>query len=431
MPLNFEIVEKFVSDYKDIMQDKALLRHERSRILNELKEHLQNALRDYQAFESELAYLVMDRVENTESFDELKECHERAVIGVENFFLEEETVVDVHDLFRIIRDAITIKVLNLVENEMEKEGYGKPPLDYIWVGLGSEGRDEQTLVTDQDNLIAYEDPVNITIDDAIRKKAQDKGIKDTTPEKIVDLYFKEFAEKAVDRLHYVGFERCKGNVMPTNDKWRGSLSSWKQRIEERITYDKGAFEMLDVIILTDARLIKGNKKVFDRLMKHFFTYLTENKNIMKEFIETAVIMPTAITFFGNFKTDKDGEFKDKFNIKLTGWSPLILSVRMLALSSNIFETNTLKRIRILKDLNIIKRELYNELVDAYLTFVRFRIVNQINIKNDNTGSGMSNTNYISPDMLGLEEKEKIRKAMKTVETLQKFIQGLLLFGQSV
>jgi len=164
-------------------------------------------------------------------------------------------------------------------------------------------------------------------------------------------------------------------------------------------------------------------------MKYFFSFLTENRHIMKEFVRTAVIMPTALTFFGNFKTEKEGEFKDKFNIKLTGWSPLILSVRMLALSNNIYETNTLKRIKILRDMGVIKKEMYNELVEAYLTFVRFRIINQINIRHDTSGESLSNPNYISPDMLGLEEKERIRKAMKTVETLQKYIQELLLFGQ--
>lgn len=429
MALNFGIVEKFVSDYKEIMQDKTLLRHDRYRILQELKEHLLTGLKDYEAFESELNNLVMDRVENTRSYEELRECHERAATGVENFFLEEDTITDVHDLFRIIRDAITIKVLYLVEEEMVSDGLGTPPVDYIWVGLGSEGRDEQTLVTDQDNLIVFESPDKKTIPDSLKKIASKEGIDISSSEEVVSFYFKKFAEKAVERLDQVGFEKCKGNVMPTNSKWFGSISAWKKKIGATVTNDYSEFELLDIIILTDARLIKGKKILFDELMRYFFSFLSENKHIMKEFIKTAVIMPTALTFFGNFKTEKEGEFKDRFNIKLTGWSPLILSVRMLALSNNIYETNTLKRIKILKDMGIIKKEMYNELVDAYLTFVRFRIINQINIRHDAGGESLSNPNYISPDMLGPEEKEKIRKAMKTVETLQKYIQELLLFGQ--
>ncbi|MBP8626754.1 MAG: hypothetical protein KBI10_08715 [Syntrophorhabdales bacterium] len=431
MPLNFGIVEKFVSDYREIMQDRTMLRHERYRILQRLEEHLLTELKDYEAFESELNTLVMERVKNSSSYEELRECHKRAEIGVENFFLEEDTITDVHDLFRIVRDAITIKVLSLVEEEMISEGLGSPPVDYVWVGLGSEGRDEQTLVTDQDNLIIFDDAGDKPIPDNIKKTASQKGTENIDPDAAVAYYFKIFAEKAVERLDQVGFEKCKGNVMPTNPKWFGSISSWKKKIATTVANNYSDFELLDIIILTDARLIKGKRILFDELMKYFFKFLMENKHIMKEFIKTAVIMPTALTFFGNFKTEKTGEFKDKFNIKLTGWSPLILSVRMLALSNGIYETNTLKRIKILKDMGVLKKELFNELIDAYLTFVRFRIINQINIKHNVGGEKLSNPNYISPGMLGPDEKEKIRKAMKTVETLQKYIQELLLFGEPI
>ena len=89
-------------------------------------------LKDYEVFESELNTLVIDVVNNTTSYATLKECHQRAVAGVENFFLEEETIVDVHDLFRIIRDGIATRVLELVENEMADEGFG----DFPWSTSG-------------------------------------------------------------------------------------------------------------------------------------------------------------------------------------------------------------------------------------------------------------------------------------------------------
>jgi signal-transduction protein with cAMP-binding, CBS, and nucleotidyltransferase domain len=149
---------------------------------------------------------------------------------------------------------------------------------------------------------------------------------------------------------------------------------------------------------------------------------------MKDFIETAVLMPTALSFFGNFKVEKDGEYKDTFNIKLTGWAPLILSVRMLAINNGILEVNTLKRIKSLREMDVIKKEMENDLIDAYLTFVRFRIMNQINGRadgNDTPGAA----NHINPDTLRPDEQEKIRKAMKSVEALQKYIQEVLMFGQ--
>lgn len=430
MPLNFKIIESFVSDYKELMQDATLLRHERYDILLKLKDHLNASLKKYETFQNEIDSIIKNTEKSALSYDELKEFHERAKTNIENFFLEEDNVLDVHDLFRILRDAITRKVLFLVEEELKRDGYGIPPVDYVWVGLGSEGRDEQTIMTDQDNLIVFDDIKNRELPDSLRKIAKKSNINDVD-EEIISYYFKEFVGRAVERLDQVGFEKCKGNVMPINPKWFGSISSWKKKINNAVTNDYKDFELLDIIILTDARLLKGDKRLFNELMNYFFGFLSNNKHIMKEFTKTAVIMPTALTFFGNFKTEKEGEFKGKFNIKLTGWAPLILSVRMLALASNIYETNTVKRIKMLKEAGVIKKDMYNDLVDAYLTFVKIRLVNQINIRSGKNGETASNPNYIDPNMLNFEEKEKVRKAMKTVEALQKFIQELLLFGQSI
>ena len=245
------------------------------------------------------------------------------------------------------------------------------------------------------------------------------------PKTLLDGYFEIFAGKASDRLNEVGFDKCKGGVMPVNARWRGSVQDWKKRIDDRITYNRGTFEPLDVIILTDARTVKGNSALLTGFLDYFFTMLTNSKNVMKEFIQSAVLMPSALTFFGGFKVEKEGEHKDRFNIKVMGWSPLILSVRMLSLSNGIFETNTLKRIGILRERNIIRKDMENSLIDAYFTFVRYRIINQINSRDE----GGKSSNFLRPDMLGPDEQERLRRAMKSVEAFQKLIQETLLFGQ--
>jgi len=433
MPLNFSLIESFIADHQEDMRNKAMLRHDRYRVLSELGTALQTVLKDYEIFETELNALVIEIIDNTSSYETLRECHERAVAGVENFFLEEDTIVDVHDLFRIIRDRIAIRVLELVETEMVGEELGKPPVDYVWAGLGSEGRDAQTMVTDQDNLLVYAEGNDDFASDELRKRCAEMvtagPVRPDTPEPgtLLDGYFRIFAEKASDRLHQVGFEKCKGGVMPVNDRWRGSIKDWKKRIDERITFSRGVFEPLDIIILTDARRVKGSEVILRELLDYFFALLTNNKHFMKEFIQSAVLMPSALTFFGGFKVEKEGENKDKFNIKLLGWSPLILSVRMLSLSNGIYERNTLKRIAILRQRNIIKKEMESSLMDAYFTFVRYRIINQINYRDEEGKS----SNFLRPDMLGPDEQERLRRAMKAVETFQKFIQETLLFGEAV
>jgi signal-transduction protein with cAMP-binding, CBS, and nucleotidyltransferase domain len=426
MPLNFSLIESFIAEHQEDMKNRAMLRQERYRILSELGDALQTVLKDYEVFETELHSLVIDIVNNTSSYETLNECHQRAVAGVENFFLEEDMIVDVHDLFRIIRDRIAVRVLELVENEMVEEGLGRPPVDYVWAGLGSEGRDEQTLVTDQDNMLIYEGQDDSLASDELKRLHSGAKTRSSSGT-LVDAYFEMFARLASDRLNDVGFDKCKGGVMPVNERWRGSEKDWKKRIEDRFMRDTGLLEPLDIIILTDARAVKGSKKLLDNFMGYFFSMLTNNKSFMKEFVQSAVLMPSALTFFGGFKVEKEGENKDKFNIKVLGWSPLILSVRMLALSNGIYERNTLKRIAILRERNIIKKEVENALTDAYFTFVRYRIINQMNSRDE----GGISSNFLRPDMLGTDEQDRLRRAMKSVESFQKFIQETLLFGQAM
>ncbi len=434
MALNISIVEKFMSEHEAALRDKALLRHERYRMLAELRDHLQASLNDYLAFESELHSLVMDRIEKAKDYKELLACHNLAVTGIQNYFHDEDTVIDVHDLFRIVRDGLTVKVLRLIEAAMVRDGYGKPPVPYVWAGLGSEGRDEQTMMTDQDNLIIYEDGTDWTPSEELRERFREDtgpggGEEPSSPvgKELIDHYYRVFAQRAVDGLQEVGFEKCTGNVMPSNDRWRGSISDFKERIRERLTHGRGIIEPLDIIILADARPIAGKHRLLTEFLKYFFVSLKENSLVMKDFYTSAVLMPTALSFFGNFKTEKSGENKDKFNIKLLGWAPLILAVRMVAITYGIYETNTLKRIRLMKDRNVIKKEMEIDLADAYLTLVRFRIINQIN----NSEGGAGNMSYLKPDMLGSEEQGKLRKAMRTVEAFQKYIQEVLLFGQPI
>ena len=138
MPLNFSIIESFIDEHQEDMKNKAMLRHDRYRILSELGDALQTVLKDYEVFETELNALVIETIDSASSYETLGECHQRAVSGVENFFLEEDTIVDVHDLFRIIRDRIAIRVLDLVEKEMLTKAWGNPLS--ITCGPGLEAR---------------------------------------------------------------------------------------------------------------------------------------------------------------------------------------------------------------------------------------------------------------------------------------------------
>lgn len=431
MTLDLSTVENFVLQHREAIGNKVLTRHDRYRILTELRDQLNELLQSHETFEAALSAIIQ-AIDNAESYDVLKDLHKQAGAAVKGYLLEEHTVVDVHDMFRLFRDAITIRVLTLVEIEMVREGYGPVPVEYCWAGLGSEGRDEQTFVTDQDNLIVYSEREDDFATDYMRAACLEHhrnlapgGKGEIGPKELLDHYFLVFSEKVVDRLDHVGFNRCKGGIMPSNEKWRGSLADWERRLEETLAMAKESFDLLDLIILIDARCIKGPADLFEGLTRKLFTLLLENQAILKDLIQSAVQMPTALGFLGRFKLETGGENRGKFNIKLYGWSPLIMSVRVLAVRQGLKETNTLKRIKGLREINVITKDVEEELSQAFLVFVKFRIMNQIEFGGD------GDLSYINPEMLGAEDASRLRRAMRSVEGFQKYINELLLFGQSL
>ncbi len=427
MPLNFSIVEQFAAEYQSAMSDKTLLRHERYTMLSALRERLYQAMRGYETFEAELSSMVAS-IQQAKTYEELAGHHRRSVAGVRNYFMEERTIVDVHDLFSNIRDAITARVLSLVEDEMERDGLGRPPVEYTWIGLGSEGRREQTFVTDQDNMMIYKVGGDGTVADAPASKLREQRFasRDDTSRAgggdLLDAWYAEFAGRIVERLDAIGFARCKGGIMPSNIKWRGSTADWERKIKETLTEDKKTLELLDLIILSDARHVCGARWLYDLFLERFYSLLKENAAVMKELARSAVLMPTALGFFGRFKVEGEGENKGKFNVKLHGWAPLIMSVRALALAEGLYETNTLRRITRLREANVVKREMSEELIDAYLLFVMFRVMNQIE-------QPEASANHINPDLLEAEEAGRLRRGMRVVESFQKYLNEILLFGQ--
>jgi CBS domain-containing protein len=176
--------------------------------------------------------------------------------------------------------------------------------------------------------------------------------------------------------------------------------------------------------MTDARVIHGDEQLFRTVLDEFFALLKENRHVMKDITESSVQMSTALGFFGKFKVEAEGKYKGMFNMKLLGWSPLVMSVRALALHEGLYETNTLKRIKRLRAMNMIKKEMEQDLIDAYLLFAQFRIVNQIAALDKRDGY-----NYVDPAALDADEAAKVRKAMRTVESFQKYIHEVILFGQ--
>jgi CBS domain-containing protein len=250
------------------------------------------------------------------------------------------------------------------------------------------------LFTDQDNAIIFEDPPS-----------------DNSHE-----YFKRLSERIVQGLIECGIPLCKGNVMATNPKFFGSLSQWKDRTASWIkNIALSEAELMDTYIFLDFRSIHGDQSLEKALRQHINELIAKNLFFLKSLAEIIVSIPTPIGFFKHFIVEKTGKHRDRLNIKLYGFVPLITCIKILSLQHGLMETNTLERIENLTHHGVISSDHKESLEQAFETLLTLKLQNNI----VDLDHGKEFANYVNPANLSLRQMQLLKEAFWTVSKLQK------------
>jgi CBS domain-containing protein len=312
---------------------------------------------------------------------------------------------DVCELITTLNDHLTRKIIALAEEAMVREGHGRPPVPYAWLALGSEGRREQTLRTDQDNALVFVDH-----SPEVEEEARS--------------YFLNLAEKVVSGLERCGFPRCKGGIMATNPKWCQPLHVWKEYFRHWITdVDYPAEEVLATFVFFDCRPIYGQYALAADTAGHILGLLGEGKSFAREMAKTAILHKTPLGFFKRLVVEKSGEHKNKLNLKLNGLTPLVDAIRTLALGQKVLETNTLDRISGLVEKESLTPAEADDLRDAFNVIMLTRVRHHVNVLRQ----GGVPDNYVNPDELSIIQRTMLKEAFKAIDRLQ----GLLELRYSI
>jgi CBS domain-containing protein len=303
---------------------------------------------------------------------------------------------DICELITTLNDHLTQKLIVLAEEAMVKEGYGRPPVPYAWLALGSEGRREQTLRTDQDNALIFADD------------SPDR-------EEEIRTYFLSLAEKVVSGLERCGFPRCKGGIMAVNPKWCQPLHVWKEYFRHWIVdFDYPAEEVLATFVFFDCRPIYGQYELVTQTVGYISEFLDEGKSFVREMAKTAVLHKTPLGFFKRLVVEKSGEHKNKLNLKLNGLTPLVDAIRTLALGQKVLDPNTLDRISALVEKESLTSTEADDLRDAFNVIMLARVRHHVHVLNQ----GGVPDNYIDPDELSIIQRTMLKEAFKTIDKLQ-------------
>ena len=295
----------------------------------------------------------------------------------------------VNKIISTIADEILMRVIRLVKKEMPP-----PPAKFCFMVLGSEGRHEQTLATDQDNAIIYEDKAN-----EHRKEVRE--------------YFLEFADKISSMLNDVGFKFCTGGFMAKNPKWCHSLTHWKDNYNHWIKESSPA-QVIKFSTFFDCRYVYGERSLFDELHEHMLSCMDgASSRFLYSMVSNSLQYEPPLTIFQGIKTFTQDE-KKVFNIK-HAMTTIVDMARTYSLQHKIRETNTGMRLKKLFEAEHLAEAQYKELMHAYYYLMGLRLKNQsVQILNDFTEA----TNLIEPKRLTSVEQATLREIFKVLKSVQ-------------
>ncbi len=288
-----------------------------------------------------------------------------------------------------LSDTILEKILEFALDEL-----GQPPARFVFMILGSEGRNEQTLKTDQDNAIIFEDVP------AEREKETHE-------------FFLALGDRVCTLLDEAGYAFCTGGVMAKNPKWCQPLAGWKAHFSEWIRAAE-ADNLLQASIFFDFRGGYGDMELIDDLRAYLFASLEGWSGFFRHLAENALFFKPPIGFFRNFVVESKGKNKDKFNIK-SAMTPIVDFARIYALNNGIEETNTLERLDQLRIKQVLKQKEYEELERAYSFLLQTRFVRQVTAITDEHGEP---DNFINPKTLTRIEQKMLKEIFTRVEKFQ-------------
>ena len=253
--------------------------------------------------------------------------------------------------------------------------------------MGSEGRGEQIMKTDQDNALIYRDGL------------QWPGMQET---------MQLFTETLIS----FGFPECPGNIMVSNPAWVKSIGEWTQQLSDWSYRCEGEAQM-NLAIAVDAHPVAGNAALFKTSRNWFMRHLQNNDVFFSHFAKASLEFDTPLTFFGNLKD------KGELDVKKAGIFPIVHGIRAMALQFKILETNTFKRIEALVEIGQMKEEHGRELAEALALFIQTRLKQQVKRIDDATDGVDQTPNILELSSLDKMERDLLRDGMHIVKGFKK------------
>jgi CBS domain-containing protein len=284
-------------------------------------------------------------------------------------------------------DQLTARVVELECRAAGLSGTGLHE-GLCWMALGSEGRFEQTLNTDQDNAIVFEVPEGMSADEV--------------REKLLPV-----AQRINETLAACGFPLCKGGIMAGNPKWCLSLEEWKRTFSNWIGGGSPE-QLLNATIFFDFRPLYGAQHLAENLRQWLARVASDNSRFLHLMAENALNNRPPLGMVRDFVVGEE----NKLDLKVNGITPFVDAARIFSLAAGVTHTNTIQRLR----LSAEKLNLHVSEIDAWVDALLFIQVLRLR-HHEETGEAALN-NRIDPEKLNELDRRILKEAFRQARKLQ-------------
>ena len=285
-----------------------------------------------------------------------------------------------------IADTVTRRLLAMAEAQL-----GPAPVPYLWLACGSQGRQEQTGVSDQDNCLMVDD---------------------TATEEDMH-YFRDLARIMSDGLHACGYVYCPGDMMATNPQWCQRMDVWRGYFRKWVTTPDPMAQML-ASVMFDLRPIGGQASLFRDLQHETLDMASKNSIFVAHMISNGLKHTPPLGLLRGFTTIRSGEHKNHIDMKHNGVVPVVDLGRVYALIGQLEPVNTRARLDAAEAQGVISLSGARDLMEAYDLIAQTRLENQARL----VRSGRKPDNFLAPSDMSDFERSHLRDAFVVVRTMQ-------------
>ena len=284
-----------------------------------------------------------------------------------------------------VADAVTRRLLDMARAQL-----GAPPAPFLWAACGSQGRQEQTGVSDQDNCLILDDAAD--------------------PD---DPYFGELARLVSDGLNACGYVYCPGNMMATNPRWRQPRTVWRAYFRDWIARPSPEAQML-ASVMFDLRAIGGEAGLLADLQQDTLQADSKNSIFVAHMTANALKHRPPLGLIGGFATIRTGEHRHHIDMKHNGVVPVTDMARIHALQGRLTPVSTRARLQDAEAKGVLSGSGARDLIAAYDLIQTMRLDNQADL----IRAGRRPDNYLSPGDLADFQRSHLRDAFVVVRGMQ-------------